>query len=378
MSDTSKPIPRIDIHLHPSLKMYLFGKKLYKRYCTGGAWNPLTMRVDLPKISSSNMNVLVSSIYVPEREMIKDCKILQTLLWAWGIFNKKFKTIRKGDSFATTLMILDHFEKEVNLARNLKKFDVIVAKSVTELEQGLADNKIVFLHAVEGGHSLGGKIEHLKSFYDHGVCMITLAHFYQNEITETVGGIPDDKKIFGCFKGSKEQHGGLSAFGKNMVTEILDRGMIIDLTHCTPNSREEIYELNKSFKRPLVFSHTGVYAKNDKIMNPTDDEIKTIAKLGGVIGVIFMNYWLAKGHKKKGIDLIVDTIKHIKDKGGIDAVAIGSDFDGFTDPPDDIKDISKISHLENALTTAGFSTEDILKILGQNALRVIKTGWLKS
>ncbi len=80
-------------------------------------------------------------------------------------------------------------------------------------------------------------------------------------------------------------------------------------------------------------------------MNPTDAEIKTIAGFGGVIGVIFMNYWLDSGHHDNGLDLIVATIKHIVDKGGIDAVAIGSDFDGFTDPPDDLKDISEMPRL---------------------------------
>ena len=76
--------PRIDLHLHPSLKMYLFGRKLYKRHGTGGAWNPLTMRVDLPKIAAGGMNVLVSSIYIPEREMIKDCFVMRSVLWGYG------------------------------------------------------------------------------------------------------------------------------------------------------------------------------------------------------------------------------------------------------------------------------------------------------
>ncbi len=248
------------LHLHPSLKMYLFGKKLYKRYRTGSAWNPLTMRVDLPKIAEGGMNVLISSIYVPEREMIRDCKLLQSLLWGLGFFNRKFTSIRKGDPFATTLLIMDHFERELNLARDLKKFDVIVAKSMAELEQGLNDGKTVFIHAVEGGHALGGKIEHLDSFFNRGVCMITLAHFYQNEITETVGGIPDDKKFLGCFKGSVEQQGGLTEFGKTVVSEIFTKGMLIDLTHCTPKARLEVYDLNKDIRRPLVFSHSGVHA----------------------------------------------------------------------------------------------------------------------
>ena len=206
--------------------------------------------------------------------------------------------------------------------------------------------------------------------------MITLAHFYQNEITKTVGGIPDDKKFLGCFKGSVEQQGGLTDFGKNVVSEIFTKGMVIDLTHCTPKARMEVYDLNKDLRRPLVFSHTGVHALNNHNMNPTDAEIKTIAGFGGVIGVIFMNYWLDTGHHDNGLDLIIATIKHIVDKGGIDAVAIGSDFDGFTDPPDDLKDISEMPRLPPALAKAGFTANDIDKIMGQNALRTLREGWL--
>lgn len=367
----------VDLHLHPSLKMYLFGKKIYKKNRTGSAWNPLSMRVDLPKIKAGGMNLLVSSIYVPEKQMISDCIILKSLLWGLGLFNKKFNSIRKGDSFATTLLMMDHFEKEVAAANDAGYFDVMVAKSISEMEQGLKDNKIVFLHAIEGGHSLGGNIDHLQSFYNHGVCMITLAHFYENEITQTVGGIPDDKKFLGCFKGEKEQTGGLSDFGKKVVEKILDLGMLIDLTHCTLKARQEVYQINNG-KRPLIFSHTGVHARNATSMNPTDDEIKIIADSNGVVGVIFMNYWLDSGHQENGLDPIVDTIKHIVDIGGIDSVAIGSDFDGFTDPPDDIKDVSEMPRLAVALKSAGFSESDILKIMGENAFRVLKTGWQKA
>ena len=100
-----------------------------------------------------------------------------------------------------------------------------------------------------------------------------------------------------------------------------------------------------------------------------DEEIKTIAEFGGVIGVIFMNYWLDPGHQENGLDLIVNTIKHIVDKGGIDSVAIGSDFDGFTDPPDDIKDVSEMPRLESTLSAVGFSVTDIAKIMGQSGYR---------
>jgi membrane dipeptidase len=309
--------------------------------------------------------------------MIDDCWLLKSAMSPLGLLFKKIKRIHKWNPFIATIEILNHFERAVALARDLYKYDVIIAKSITELEQGIADKKIVFIHAIEGGHSLGGDLNHLQSFYNHGVCMITLAHFYENEITQTVGGIPSDKKFLGCFKGEKVQQGGLSDLGKEVVSRMFNLGMIVDLTHCTPKARQEVYDINNN-QKPLLFSHTGVSAKNDTPMNPTDDEIGILADCGGAVGVIFMNHWLDPGDQKDGLDLIVNTIKHIVNSGGIETVAIGSDFDGFTDPPDDIKDISEMPKLPQALSKAGFSSDDIDKIMGQNALRVLKTGWLKT
>jgi membrane dipeptidase len=88
-----------------------------------------------------------------------------------------------------------------------------------------------------------------------------------------------------------------------------------------------------------------------------------------------MNYWLGERHQKNGLDSIVATARHIAEIGGIDSVAFGSDFDGFTDPPDDIKDVSQMPRLTAALLDAGFSEADAGKILGGNMERVLRTGW---
>ena len=105
------------------------------------------------------------------------------------------------------------------------------------------------------------------------------------------------------------------------------------------------------------------------------DEIRHIADTGGVVAVIFMNYWLGEHTTKDGLDAIVATAKQIADVGGIDTVAFGSDFDGFTDPPDDIKDISQMPRLTDALLAAQFSESDVEKILGRNMERVLRAGW---
>jgi membrane dipeptidase len=88
-----------------------------------------------------------------------------------------------------------------------------------------------------------------------------------------------------------------------------------------------------------------------------------------------MNYWLGEHDTSNGLDAIVATAKQIADVGCIDTVAFGSDFDGFTDPPDDIKDISQMPRLTDALLEAPFSEPDVEKILGRNMERVLRMGW---
>jgi membrane dipeptidase len=365
-----------DIHVHPSLKVYLFNKKLYRRYPSGGAWNPLFMRVNLSKMRTGNVCTIVSSIYLPERKMIDDCKLMRIGMWLMGILNSKIRRIHKGDPFEVTMEILNHFERAVEQANNKDWPDLMMARSLEELQKAQSAGKTVMIHAVEGAHSLAGNLVNLKKLYDRGVCMLTLAHFYENEATQTVGGIPSDKKFLGCFKSEHEQRGGLSDFGKQVVEEMIKLGILIDMTHCTPQSRKEIFRLNQN-RRPLIFSHSGVSALNSHNMNPTDNEIKKIADCGGMIGIIFMNHWLALGEQKNGLELIVKTIKHVSEEGGIDTVAIGSDFDGFTNPPDDIKDAAEYPKLIHALENAGLSSGDIEKIFMKNAMRVFENGWGK-
>ncbi|MEJ2049984.1 MAG: membrane dipeptidase [Calditrichota bacterium] len=353
----------IDLHVHPSLKIFLFNKKLYRKYPAGGSWNPFSMRVSLPRLQAGRARAIVTSVYLPEPKMIRDCFLMGATLWVMSLFNRKFRIMKKENPIRATVEILNHFEHAVAEAQKKGWTDLKLVRSV--------------IHAVEGAHSLNGEIANLQELFNRGVCMLTLAHFYQNEVTQTVGGIPSDKKFIGCFKNEAIQQGGLSEFGHEVVQEMFRLGMIVDLTHCTPKAREEVFEINNN-QRPLVFSHTGVSTMNSHPMNPTDEEIKMVAECGGIIGTIFMNHWLAPGEPKNGLNLLVKTIRHVVNNGGIESVAIGSDFDGFTDPPDDIKNAAQYPKLAAELEKSGFTSDDIEKIFVGNARRLIESGWGKN
>ena len=177
---------------------------------------------------------------------------------------------------------------------------------------------------------------------------------------------------------------GLTPLGEQVVERMLELGMVIDLAHSTPLARARIYQIVESLRKhgAVMATHVGAYALKPSPYNLQDWELRWLAEHGGMTGVIFMNYWLASHPDKLGLDLVARTIQHIVDTAGIDAVGFGSDLDGFTDPPDDLVDASQVPRLTQHLlgqtqsaTARRYSDEDIRKILGGNALRVLREGW---
>jgi microsomal dipeptidase-like Zn-dependent dipeptidase len=149
----------------------------------------------------------------------------------------------------------------------------------------------------------------------------------------------------------------------------------------------------------------GVKALSTDPYNLANDEIREIAASGGAIGVILMPYWLSRdgeqgevgldgigvgatragvgrrrggvGGERSGVDQVVDTMEHIQRiTGSWDHVVIGTDFDGFTEPPEDLKDASRLGVITRALLDRGVPEDDIKKVLGENARRVLETGWV--
>jgi membrane dipeptidase len=160
---------------------------------------------------------------------------------------------------------------------------------------------------------------------------------------------------------------------------MIELGMLIDLSHCTPTARRQIYDIvHASHKHvPLIASHVGAYSINPTPYNLTDWEIRQFARDGGVIGVIFMPYWLMPKESGQGINFISHHIQYLVKTGGENVVGLGSDFDGFTTPPDDLDNASLLPRLTQRLIVDGHREGTIKKILGENALRAIRQGWGK-
>ncbi len=223
-------------------------------------------------------------------------------------------------------------------------------------------------------HHLDGKLENLEKLHKRGVAYLTLAHFYPNQAVNPVFPYPEFAQMLGCFKKERDLTLGLTDFGKEVIEKMVALGMIPDIAHCTPPAREQIYAIVGD-QMPIIASHVGAYEINPSPYNLKDWEIRRIAETGGLVAVIFMNYWLMPHETKRGLNYIARTIEHFVKVGGIEHVGIGTDFDGFTDPPDDVKDASRLPMFTQRLLAEGYKQGEIEKILGTNALRVLRDGW---
>jgi microsomal dipeptidase-like Zn-dependent dipeptidase len=202
---------------------------------------------------------------------------------------------------------------------------------------------------IEGLQNLEGKAANLDRLYAAGFRMAGLTHFFDNEVAGSMHGL---------------KKGGLTPFGRDIVRRMEAKGMIVDIAHL---SHAGVAEVLAMAKRPVVSSHGGVQATCKVNRNLTDDEIRGVAKTGGIIGI---GYWDAA---------ICDTspraaakaMKHVRDLVGIQHVALGSDYDGATTVR---FDTSQLAQVTQALLDEGFTAEDIRAAMGGNALRVIRAG----
>ena len=395
----------VDLHAHPVLKTYLFDYNLYEMHENHFPFiefNPFYLQADLPKLLQGGLDVVFSTVYLPERPFIDNCKITRDTFKILKHFFASLTDKVEDDSssnkpFEQTLRIIHQFENKVKEARS-KGFSVSLPKNYNELQESIEKGKIAFLHAVEGAHSLGRNhkkisdyLDNLKILQDKGVCQMTLAHFYPNDVTYQITGIPPAIRKFLECKHTSNPEKGLTEIGEAVVKEMLKIGMVVDLTHSTLLARKKVYEVNRSLgnnMRPLVFSHAGVQklfkdqSSPDKLYNLEDDEIREIHNCHGVIGFIADNYWLF-GEEEKFLEhnpvipKLLETIDYIHDiTGTYENIAIGTDYDGFTDTSDDLKDPSQMPNLTQALLDHINDPAQVKLILGGNALRVLQEGWI--
>ncbi|CAN5305221.1 membrane dipeptidase [soil metagenome] len=229
-----------------------------------------------------------------------------------------------------------------------------VIETPAELDQLLADRargrKVVgAMLSVEGLQDIEGKLDNLDRLHAAGFRMAGLAHFFDNDVAGSMHGMAK---------------AGLTPLGRQVVRRMEALGMVVDIAHA---SHATVAEVIAIARRPIVSSHGGVQATCNVNRNLTDDEVRGIARTGGVIGI---GYWEAAICSTRP-EAAAAAIAHVRDIVGIDHVGLGSDFDGAVTTG---FDSSQIAAVTQALIDRGFSDADIAKVMGGNVLRVLRVG----
>jgi microsomal dipeptidase-like Zn-dependent dipeptidase len=202
------------------------------------------------------------------------------------------------------------------------------------------------LLGIEGAQALDGTLAGLERLFAAGVRMIGLAHFFDNPVAGSSAGV--------------EKHG-LTPLGREVVTRMQALGIAIDLAHVAPASVSDALALAT---KPVVVSHTGVQATCPGPRNLSDEQIRGIAKTGGVIGIAYFEGAVCG----TGVPHIVRAMRHVKDLVGAAHVALGSDFDGAVATA---FDTTALAAIVEGLRADGWSEDEIRGAMGENALRVL-------
>ena len=286
--------------------------------------------------------------------------------------------------------------------------DKIVKVATTkELLEAVNQNKIAAMFGVEGGHMIENDLEKLEVFYNRGAGYMTLTW---NNSTDWATSAFDETFT------KDLSHIGLSDFGKQVIHKMNQLGMIVDISHVGVQTFSDV--INTTTK-PIIASHSSVYALCKHQRNLNDDQIKAIAKNGGVIQINFhpgfidpsfdekekaffdkhkvefdsliktgMDEWNVMDtlyHKyaeeankmRPPLSMLIDHIDYIAKLVGVDYVGIGSDFDGINLTPQQLDDVTTYPLITKALIDRGYTQQDINKILGKNFLRVLNANELK-
>ena len=258
--------------------------------------------------------------------------------------------------------------------------------------------KIASLIGVEGGHSINDSLATLRSMYDLGARYMTLTHTRNTGWVDAATDTPT--------------HHGLTPFGLEVVREMNRLGMLVDLSHVSPEAMQAVLAVTEA---PVMFSHSSARAINSHPRNVADDVLRLVAKNGGVVMVNFYpayvseaaNQWEAdyaaehtrynsppyaglyigqpdkakaaleaweQAHPKPIVTLaeVADHIEHIRKVAGIDHVGIGSDFDGIPTTPQGLEAVDRYPALLAEMMRRGWSDADVAKLAGLNVLRVME------
>ncbi len=269
--------------------------------------------------------------------------------------------------------------------------DLALALTADDIEHANAGGRIASLLGIEGGHAIENSLGALRDYYRLGVRYMTLTHFNSNDWADSAT--------------EAARHGGLTAFGIEVVREMNRLGMLVDLSHVSVDTMNDVLDVAEA---PVIFSHSNAQALSPTLRNVPDAVLVRLPKNGGVVMVSFISLFAVQGdeharwqeafERETGVKLgdaaydaawakysaahpepratladVADHIEHVRDVAGIDHVGIGADF--FGEPPwmaAGLEDVASYPALFAELIRRGWTEEALGKLARGNILRVLR------
>jgi membrane dipeptidase len=312
----------------------------------------------------------------------------------FGIYAEP-RLVGAGDWLQRALELIDALREEVR--RNPR--DMEMAANADDILRIRQSGKIGALLGLEGGHMINDSLAVLRDYYRLGVRYMTLTHFKNNHWADSGTDTPE--------------HNGLTAFGRDVVKEMNRLGMMVDISHVSDKTFFDALAVSQA---PAIASHSAMRAICDIPRNMTDEMIRALAKNDGVVFINFNAAYVDKQVSDAFVPLrdvrdreiaammaknqnnprrwelrreiqqryvaklpatdiskVLQNIDHVAKLAGADHVGLGSDFDGVSGMvPRGMEDVSKYPSLVKGLIDLGYSDADIRKIMGENAIRVLR------
>ena len=285
--------------------------------------------VNLPKMKEGRLDASIMVAYLPQGPRTEEA----------------YKAVTEKTNRLLTQM------DEIVQANNDR---VGFAETADDILRLKAQGKKAILRGIENGYAIGKDLSLLEQFKKRGIVYMTLCHNGDNDICDSAKG--------------NAEHGGLSAFGRDVVSEMNRLGILVDMSHASEKSFYDALELSKV---PIVCSHSSARALCDHPRNLTDDQMRALAKADGVAQITVYPGFL----RTDGEATVIDAIEHLCHAAkimGVEHVGLGTDFDGDGGVPG-LADASEIINFTRHLLRRQFSEQDIRLIMGGNFLRAMST-----
>jgi membrane dipeptidase len=282
--------------------------------------------------------------------------------------------------------------EQIDIARQIvaRHPELVWALTAAEMEQAIRSGRVGSALGLEGGHALQNSLGALRAYYDLGVRYMTLTH---NVTLDWADAASDPGK-----------HGGLTRFGEEVVREMNRLGMLVDLSHVSPETMDDVLRVSEA---PVIFSHSSAKALDDVPRNVPDAILARMKANGGVVMVTFVPSFISKpvavaylarekdvaaltkdlpaAEKEKvtreykashplprvTVAQVADHVEHVRKVAGADHVGLGGDYDGNDDWPVGMEDVTSYPVLFAELIRRGWSDEDLGKLASGNILRAM-------